>query len=291
MPDRFDLYELCVQSPSYDARMLAAIHAAGGRKRARVLGEDFCGTAALSRAWIDLDRKGHRAVAVDHDAETLVRALELNAAPTPDAAGGKAGAGGRAGALPRPGITYALADVLETVDRVDILCALNYSIGEFHDRRGLVRYLRHARKRVRAGGSFICDMYTGRDSMLTGVERKRVSLPTARGRGRRGNVEYEWEQREANPLTGMVVNAIHFRLLGRKARGDEAVMRDAFVYRWRLWSVPELREAMLEAGFGRTQVYPRHAEAIDGEGRFHALPFDNPEELPESFNAYIVGRV
>lgn len=280
MPDRFELYELCVQSPSYDARMLAAIHAGEGRKRARVLGEDFCGTAALSRAWIDLDRKGHKAVAVDHDAETLVRALELNTAPVLDAARGKAGA------LARPGITYALGDVLETGDRVDILCALNYSIGEFHDRRGLVRYLRHARKRLRQGGAFICDMYTGRDSMLTGVERKRVRL----GGPWRGNVEYEWEQREANPLTGMVVNAIHFRLLGGKARGHGGVIRDAFVYRWRLWGIPELREAMREAGFVKTQVYPRHAEAIDGDGRFHALPFDNPEELPESFNAYIVGR-
>jgi hypothetical protein len=46
--DKHELYELTVQSPPDVVRMLRALH--GGQPR--VLGEDFCGTAALARAWI-----------------------------------------------------------------------------------------------------------------------------------------------------------------------------------------------------------------------------------------------
>jgi hypothetical protein len=33
---------------------------------------------------------------------------------------------------------------------------------------------------------------------------------------------------------------------------DGEIVEDAFVYRWRLWSAPELRDAMAEAGFEET---------------------------------------
>lgn len=252
--DRFALYELCAQAPTRDARVLAAIH--GGP--ARVLGEDFCGTAALSRAWADLDPR-NRAVAVDHDAATLARAASHR----------------------RVGLIRA--DVMEVREPADVIAVLNFSIGELHRRAGLVRYLAHARARLRKRGAFVCDIYGGADSHLTGTVEQRVTGP---GRER---ITYFWEQRTADPFTGRVVNAMHFAV--RPARGGRARrIDDAFVYDWRLWSVPELREAMAEAGFASTSVYSRVPDAVDTDGGFHMLPIDDAAEIGDSFSVYVVGR-
>lgn len=282
--DRFDLYELCVQSPEYDARMLAAIHggAPPNPAPALILGEDFCGTAALSRAWVDLGPK-HRAVAVDHDPAVIERALIANPQRKP--------ADPRHRDTPRTRIDYALADVRDVADRADVMGLLNYAICEIHTRAELVAYLAHARRRLCRNGCLICDTYTGNDAFLPGETSRTFDHPAGH------EVLYTWEQREADPLTGMVENAIHFqvrppRAKGRKrAKADATILRDAFHYHWRLWSIPELREAMLEAGFASTQVFPRSAEAITDDDRFIVEPLLNPDELADSFSCYVVGRV
>ncbi len=69
VPDRHRLYELCAQAPRETAGLLGAIH----RNGAKVLGEDFCGTAAAAAAWVRAV-EGGRAIAVDRDPEPLARA-------------------------------------------------------------------------------------------------------------------------------------------------------------------------------------------------------------------------
>jgi hypothetical protein len=72
----------------------------------------------------------------------------------------------------------------------------------------------------------------------------------------------------------------------------EQEMFDAFVYEWRLWSVPELRDAMDEAGFSKTQVYAKLADAWDDEGNAYVEPvMDAEDELDESFIVMVAGRV
>ena len=70
----------------------------------------------------------------------------------------------------------------------------------------------------------------------------------------------------------------------------DVVLIDAFVYHWRLWSIPELRDAMHEAGFKSTAVYPRTAGATDSEGNLYTHAIDDPTELGDSFNVFVVGR-
>src|SRR6185369_13937365 len=75
--DRFECYELCVQSPRHVAPFLRAVH--GGEPV--VLREDFCGTGALSRRWIEEGTRAgemRRAVGVDLDADVVERALRTN---------------------------------------------------------------------------------------------------------------------------------------------------------------------------------------------------------------------
>lgn len=259
--DRFALYELCVQAPARDARVLEAILGTSEGKGGAgpVLGEDFCGTAALSRAWADL-HQANTAVAVDHDAATLARA----------------GGHGR--------VRLVRADVLRVREPVDLIAVLNFSIGELHARPALVRYFSHARRRLRKGGALVCDIYGGSDAFLTGVLEQTFKGPGGE------KIRYRWEQRTADPLTARVVNAMHFEVRPRARGAPIRRWPDAFTYDWRLWSVPELRDAMLEAGFAEVQVYPRQPDAVDAQGAFHVLPIEDAAEIGDSFSVYVAGR-
>jgi len=253
-PDIHDLYELCVQSTDALVPLIRAIHAANPE----ILGEDFSGTAALSHAWVGLS-DAHRAVCADLDRSALTKHGE------------------------HPRIEKRAADV-RTIDApCDALFVGNFSIGYFHTRAELVAYLTHARTRLTDGGVFLCDTYGGDTSFtLGGVHR-----PTPMGDGRL--CRYTWEQRRADPLTGMVTDVIHFRVEDAGVITHE--FDDAFVYEWRLWSVPELRDAMRDAGFATTEVYAKLPEAVDDEGNAYVSPIEDPEgELDDSFIVLVAGR-
>jgi len=252
--DRFDLYELAVQSPPHVVALLRAIHG----RTPRVLAEDFSGTAAVSRAWVTAI-EGGRAIAVDRDGEALARARGHAA------------------------MHVIESDVRElpssALARADVVFAGNFSIGELHERRELVDYLRRSRERLNPHGVFVCDTYGGASAYRIGaVTRTHVGPDATR-------VLYTWEQRRADPTTARVENALHFRV----ERSGEIVheITDAFVYRWRLWSVPELSDALAEAGFARSEV---HADLPEPRVNARAIAIDGAA-LPESFIVCVAGRV
>lgn len=251
--DRHDLYELCVQSPVHLVPLLRAIHG----QEAKVLGEDFAGTAALSCRWVQDVPEG-RAIAVDLDAEALARHGEDSR------------------------VRRLAADVSTAEGAVDVLFVGNFSIGYMHTRAELVAYLAHARARLRPGGVFVCDTYGGESSFLTGHVHRHHNLPDGR------RVRYTWEQRFADPLTGMVTDVLHFRI--EKGGVIEDEMPDAFVYEWRLWAVPELRDAMREAGFTLTEVYQKLPDAEDEDGNIYIDAVSDPEELDDSFIVLVAAR-
>ncbi|MFN0012788.1 MAG: class I SAM-dependent methyltransferase [Phycisphaerales bacterium] len=260
---RFDLYELTVQNAGALVPLLMAIH--GGTPRARLLAEDFCGTAALAREWVRTVKRG-RATGMDIDAGPLAHAR---------------------GSL-RGAVRLVRGDVLATRaprgPKADIIFVGNFSIGEIHTRRVLVRYLRRCRERLAKGGVFICDIYGGASAFKTGAVQRMHPVPGDAAT----RIRYTWHQREANPITGMVENALHFRV----ERAGEIVqeMTDAFVYHWRLWSLSELREAMLEAGFARVEVYNKMLDATDSEGNAYVLPVEDPADLGENWIVCVAGR-
>ncbi len=244
--------------------VVVAIH--GGEPR--VLGEDFAGTAAMSRRWVEVV-EGGRAVAVDRDSEALAYRGE-------DAR-----------------IERVVGDVMACDAPCDVVFVGNFSIGYWHTRAALVAYLRHARRRLEGSGAgspgvFICDTYGGEGTFILGEVHREHWIGEGEHAGSR--VRYTWEQREADPLTGMVTDVLHFRVVSG-AGVVEAEFEDAFVYEWRLWSPPELRDAMEEAGFTSTEVYNKHPDAIDDEGRAYLNQVTDPDELDESFIVFVVGRV
>lgn len=252
--DRYSLYELAVTDPPRLARFIDAVHG----RNPRILREDFSGSAALARHWA---AQGPRraSIAVDQDAEPLARAANIIR------------------------LTTRRSDVLRARDRADIIAAVNFPLGYWHTRPALLKYLRHARACLRPRGIFIADTYGGHDAFIP-------SKTTTRLRGPHGeHIEYTWEQRRADPITGRVIDALHFRV---RPRGQKRarILRDAFIYNWRLWSIPELTDAYLEAGFRDVEVYDRLGDAIDQDGRLYVTPTAPNEDLGPSWVVYIVGR-
>ncbi len=266
---KHDLYELCVLGPEQLVPLLVAIH--GGEPL--TLAEDFAGTAALCDHWAAQSTK-HTAIAVDQDPETLAYHPTLKH------------------------VTKIASSVLDpalcmrNIPKADVLHAGNFSIGYMHSRQDLLAYLRLARQRLAPGGVFLCDIYSGEGSFAPCEIHREHWIPDGPHKGKR--VRYTWEQRDADPTTGMVTNVLHFRV--EQAGKIEIEFEDAFIYHWRLWSIPELRDAMTEAGFATTHVYNKQPDAIDDEGTVYIRPLDDPADpaappdLDESFIVFVAGR-
>lgn len=257
--NRYDLYEAAVQAPARQVRFLEAIH--GGSPR--VLGEEFSGPASLGRAWVSRHER-RRAVCVDVDPEPLAHARRLLQELPPDAA---------------RRVDLREADVLEVDDPADVIATLNFCVCEWHTRQQCVDYLRHVRARLLPGGVFVADLLGGPEALTVGAFEEEKTTPL-------GTFNYTWEQRRVNALTRRVESAIHFRL----PSGEE--LRDAFHYDWRLWSIPELRDAMHDAGFATIEIYTNFAD-VDEAGDLSVRALADAEgerELAEDWVVYVVGR-
>lgn len=262
-PDKYECYELCVQSPRHVVTFLRGVHG----ERPTVLREDFSGTAAFSRRWV---REGLtrgelcRSVAVDCDAGVVARAKELALALGCE-----------------DGIEFHLLNAIHAPvspsDACDVVFVGNFTIGYVHRRSDLVAYLRRCRERLALGGAgfgggvFVCDTYGGAGAFtIGGIER----IHQSRGHHR---IHYAWRHESADPTTAMVRNSISFRV---ELEGQ--IIREhphAFVYDWRLWSIAELREALHEAGFRRSAVY-KEVSLAPGES---PAPVRDPRELGDDW--------
>jgi hypothetical protein len=264
--NRFDLYEMAVQCPPIEAQFLDAVHA----RQPRVLGEDFAGPASVSRAWLSLD-EDRSAIATDLDEQPLRHAVRRLVEAKGEAEAQR--------------LTLRVRDALEVGDRADVIASLNFAVCELHGRDRLLTYLRNCLFRLEANGVLVCDLYGGIDAMLPGESEQIVETED-------GEIVYTWQQVEADATTGRVRNAIHFELPG----GGR--VRNAFEYDWRLWSPPELRDAMREAGFRTTEVYAHYGDAMDEDGRLMVEPISvdgaediQPPDLDDQWVLYVVGRV
>ncbi len=266
--NRYDLYELAVQDPEREARFLDALHGA----EPRCLAEDFAGPASICRAWLAMG-SDRTAIATDFDPEPLDHCVQRLVEQQ-----------GRDGV---DRLEICNANVLEARGTPDVIAALNFGVCELHERERLVTYFRHALYRLRAGGVLVIDLYGGENAHAPGISACEIETGV-------GTLLYEWEQLDANPLTGRVRNAIHFTL------PDGRRLEHAFGYDWRLWSVPEVRDAMLEAGFASTEVHSAMGGAEDGDGALITSPVSTdaerddavwPETLEESYVCFVVGRV
>ena len=94
--------------------------------------------------------------------------------------------------------------------------------------------------------------------------------------------DYIWDQHRYDPIQNRVVNYIHFKF------PDGSKIKRAFRYEWRLWSLPEIRDCLLEAGFSKVEVYwegtDEETEEGNGEYTLAEEALDDP-----AWVSYIVG--
>jgi len=251
--DRHQLYQLSVQAPDYEVAFLNRVYRAAYDHRPLTMREDFCGTALLSAAWA----KSHperSATGVDIHKPTLDWGRKHNVEPL-----------GRAAER----VTLTLGDVrTKRPGKFQIVNALNFSYWIFETRAGLRDYFKVVRRSLSRDGLFLCDAYGGWESHQPMLEPRKIAA----------GFTYVWDQNQFDPITAHVVNHIHFEFK------DGTKMNKAFTYEWRFWTLPEIRELLLEAGFGQVLVYWDRAKSEDQESY---RPSTRAENQP-GWLAYIV---
>jgi cyclopropane fatty-acyl-phospholipid synthase-like methyltransferase len=255
--DRHALYEKAVQDAEAEIDFVDETYENLRGQKAAWLREDFCGTANASCEWVRR-RPGNHAIGVDLDPEVQAWGEERHVAKLGSA---------------RNRVELVTADVLGVACRpVDIVLAMNFSYWIFKERETLKRYFRHVHGGLAENGVFMLDAYGGADAHREMKERTEVDKFT-----------YIWDQKRHDPITGDILCHIHFSF------PDGSRIRKAFTYDWRLWTLPEIREVLLEAGFHRATVYWEGTDEKTQEGNGVFTPAEHGE-ADDAFIAYIVAE-
>ena len=221
--DKYDLYQRAVQSADIDVPFLANIFKRTRGRKPLHFREDFCGTGLLSATWVQQGPE-HTAEGFDIDSEPVAWGLAHNFADLGPAA---------------ERYSVHLKDVRDPGHRkYDLRVAQNFSYCVFKTRGELLEYFRAARASLVDDGIFVIDLHGGREATEEMEEEKRC-----------GGFTYVWDQASFWPGTGEYRCHIHFRF------PDGTKLERAFTYDWRYWTLPELRELLVEAGFRDVRVY------------------------------------
>ncbi len=255
--DRHELYEKSVQEPQAECNLIDQVWSEQRNRKCRSIREDFCGTAAVCMEWVKR-RKRNTAVGVDLDAEVL----DWGRGRMPK----------RLNADQRKRIRLIQDNVLKVeTEPVDSILAMNFSYFIFQKREQMVAYFKRVYDALADDGLLLLDAYGGSESFTEMEEPRDMDGFT-----------YIWDQHSYNPVTGAVVNYIHFEF------PDGSEWRKAFTYKWRLWTLPEIRELLREAGFKKIAVYweGTDEETEEGNGEWSVT---TRGEACEGWVAYLAG--
>src|SRR5258708_2802418 len=207
--------------------------------------EDFCARAALATAWAARGPE-REAWGIDLDPEPLAWARRHRLPHVRAAA--------RRVRLVRGDVRRPRRPL------VDIACALNFSWWVFHRRTDLLAYLRAAHAGLAPGGVLVLNAFGGTRAEKLLVERTRKRPGNGPDGESLPGFTYVWEHAALNAVDRRLVAHIHFELRDRRR------LRRAFTYDWPMWTLPELRDLALEAGFGSVDVW---SEGWDAARRTH----------------------
>ncbi|MEN8214385.1 MAG: class I SAM-dependent methyltransferase [Pseudomonadota bacterium] len=234
--DRHRLYELAVQCPEAEVDFIEAAFRELKGRRAQSLREDFCGTAAVCCEWIRRSRH-NSAIGIDLDAEVLQWGKEHHVAGLDNSQ--------------RKRLTLLHQDVLSVKSaRVDAIAAMNFSYWLFKERSLLQQYFKATCSALADDGALFIDAYGGYESFQEIEEEREIEEQ---------GFTYIWEQERFNPVDNGLICSIHFEF------DDGSRIERAFHYDWRLWTLPEIRELLLECGFSRVTTWWQGFDE-DGEG-------------------------
>ena len=254
--DKYDLYRRAVQAPDNDVEFMRDVYKELRGRTPRHLREDFCGTFAISCEWAKLGRD-YQAVGVDLDPEPILYGMSAYMPKLAPAV--------------RERVRILQADVRDPgLPKVDVIAAMNFSHYIFKTRADLLGYFRNCRMTLKPGGVLIADCFGGTRCQEANEEETEHK-----------GFSYYWDQSSYDPVTNHALFYIHFKQKGQKKA------ERVFEYDWRMWTIPELRELMEEAGFKSTYVYwEGTTKKGEGDGVFKQTEVG---EECEAWIAYVVG--
>ncbi len=255
--DKYALYNQAVQSAETDVLFYRDRYKEFFKKTKSglTLREDFCAAGDISCEWVKLN-KTYRSCGLDLDDEPMSY--------------------GRKNYLSKlkkdqqERVALIQKDVLHpSLPKADIVAAVNFSYFIFKDRKVLLNYFSNVYSSLNAQSLFIVDVFGGTQCTDAIVDRTDLK-----------KFVYYWEQKGFDPVSNEGQFAIHFKYKSKK-------YNDVFTYDWRLWTIPELKEIMKEAGFDEIHVYWEGTNKKGfGDGRFVRV---QQGESCLSWIAYVIG--
>lgn len=233
--DKHFLYQNTVQCVEAEIDFVESTFQEIKGRSARKLREDFCGTAQTACEWIGRHAQ-NLAWAVDLDPLVLQWGQQNNLSErSPEQ---------------QARIELVEADVMSSgVQDMDVVLAMNFSYFIFMERDLMIRYFKSVRESLVHDGVFFLDVFGGYEAAKELKEERECDGYT-----------YIWEQASFNPINSQMQCYIHFVT-------DEGIkMEKAFDYYWRLWTLPEITDMLLKAGFSSANVYWEGTDEKTGEG-------------------------
>lgn len=227
---KYALYCEFVQEPSRDIQFLNRIFKKIRKgKIPHKVKEDFCGSFYFSSEWVKSHKK-RKAVAVDIDWEPLRQGYHsyYNEMSSDQ----------------KNRLTIIQGDVCHKFgDSVDINFASNFSYNCIKERTQLKKYFKSVFENLNSRGIFVMDHFGGADTLMPYLDRIPSKLLGEKW-------YYEWELKKYNPNTAEALYYIHFS----RSKSKREFPR-VFTYDWRMWSLQELKDILLEVGFKDVAFY------------------------------------
>ena len=235
LADRHILYQEAVQNPDFEVDMIRRMYRKYYENDPHSLKEDFCGTFLLCRKWIEKN-KHHSAIGVDLDKKTLRWGEIHNREPMKPEQ--------------KKRLTISCANVLDVSHpKVDIIVAFNFSYWILQKQDELLSYFKNALHSLQKDGLLLLDAFGGPEAEREQEEERKCD-----------GFKYVWEQSCFYPITREMGCKIHFRFK------DKTELRNAYVYRWRLWTPPEISSLLYQAGFKVVDWYLEGTDHQTNEG-------------------------
>ncbi len=256
--DKYYYYQESVQSPDNDVLFLRkAYKEFNGGNDPKVLREDFCGTFAICCEWAMLD-SSFQSIGVDLDDEPINYGKENYLSQLNDDQQSR--------------VQIIKQNVLSPeLPSADVIVAVNFSYFIFKERSKLIEYFSNCKKSLNENGVLVLDCFGGSECMEENEEETEHD-----------DFSYFWDQDSFDPVTNHAQFFIHFQPDGQKKK------EKVFSYDWRMWSIPELKDIMLEAGFSEVKVYWEGTDD-DGEGDGEFTVVEKGEDC-EAWVAYLVAK-
>lgn len=231
LDEKHSLYEASVQNAEFEVEFMINNYEQFYGVKPVTLREDFCGTAAVCCNWVKQGPQ-MKAIGIDLDPGAIEYGKKRHLT--------------KLTASQRERVLYVKENVLNAESyKADVVAAFNFSYMIFKKRSELLAYFKTVRKSLNEKGVFFIDLLGGPDSQTLVEEETEHD-----------DFSYFWDCDKFNPITNECLFHIHFKYKGIK---HEKV----FTYDWRLWSIPELRELLAEAGFSKSFAF---WEGDDDEG-------------------------